>query len=158
MRVLLVATTTGYQTRAFSEVAKRIGYEVVLATDRCHVLDDPWGDNAVALRFDAPEEGIASIVARGPFDGIAAVGDRPSSVAAFVAARLGLSFSPPPSVEAAKNKFLARQKFREHGLLQPAYELLSQPTGAARYPCVLKPLGLSGSRGVIRANNRAEFV
>ncbi len=28
----------------------------------------------------------------------------------------------------------------------------------ASYPCVLKPLGLSASRGVIRANDPAEFV
>jgi len=158
MRVLLVAATTGYQTRAFSEVAQRIGFELVLATDRCHVLDDPWGDNAVALRFDAPEEGIEQIVGRGPFDGIAAVGDRPSYIAALTAERLGLPFSPPQAVEAAKNKFLARQKFRQHGLLTPSYELLSQPTGPARYPCVIKPLGLSASRGVIRANNAAEFA
>jgi biotin carboxylase len=161
MRVLLVAATTGYQTRAFSEVAQRIGFELVLATDRCHVLDDPWGDNAVALRFDAPDkaiDGVDEIVPRGPFDGIAAVGDRPSYIAALAAERLGLSFSPPCAVEAGKNKFLARQRFREHELLTPGYELLNQPTGAARYPCVLKPLGLSGSRGVIRANNAAEFV
>src|SRR5207302_10872224 len=29
---------------------------------------------------------------------------------------------------------------------------------AARYPCVLKPLGLAASRGVIRANAAGEFV
>ena len=158
MRVLLVAATTGYQTRAFSEVAHRIGFELVLATDRCHVLEDPWRDNAVALRFDEPDEGIEQIVARGPFDGIAAVGDRPAYVAALAASRLGLPFSPPHAVLATKNKFLARQKFRAQGLLTPGYELFNAPTGARRYPCVLKPLGLSGSRGVIRANDPAEFA
>ncbi len=30
--------------------------------------------------------------------------------------------------------------------------------GEARFPCVLKPLGLSASRGVIRANDATEFV
>src|SRR5579863_1660095 len=154
MRVLLVAATTGYQTRAFTGAAEKIGCELVLATDRCHVLDDPWGDNAVALRFEEPDEGIDAIGARGPFDGIVAVGDRPAYVAALAAKRLGLPFSPPPAVLAAKNKFLARQKFRAQGLLTPSYELFTQPTGARLYPCVLKPLGLSGSRGVIRANDR----
>jgi len=161
MRVLLVAATTGYQTRAFSEVAQKMGCELVLATDRCHVLDDPWGDDAVALRFDEPgeglESGIASIRARGPFDGIAAVGDRPSYVAALAAERLGLPFSPPAAVLAAKNKFLSRQKFREEQLLTPGYELVDS-VKTVRYPCVLKPLGLSGSRGVIRANDAAEFA
>jgi biotin carboxylase len=158
MRVLLVAATTGYQTRSFSEAARKIGCELVLATDRCHVLDDPWGDNAVALRFDDPDEGIESIRARGPFDGIAAVGDRPAYVAAVAAKRLGLAFSPRAAVLAANDKFLARQKFRAAGLLTPSYQLLDQAGGAGRYPCVLKPLGLSGSRGVIRANDDAEFA
>jgi biotin carboxylase len=158
MRVLVVAATTGYQTRVFSEVAQKIGYELVLSTDRCHVLDDPWGDNAVALRFDDPAEGIESLPARGPFDGIAAVGDRPAYVAAVAAKRLGLRFSPPAAVLATKNKFLARQKFRAHRLLTPGYELFSEPAVAVRYPCVLKPLGLSGSRGVIRANDAKQFA
>jgi biotin carboxylase len=158
MRVLLVAATTGYQTRAFSEIAKKTGFDIVLATDRCHVLDDPWGDNAVALRFDEPRDGIEALVERGPFDGIVAVGDRPAYVAALAAERLGLTFSPPAAVLASKDKFLARQKFREARLLTPEYQLLDRPSGAQRYPCVLKPLGLSGSRGVIRANNAAEFA
>jgi biotin carboxylase len=156
MRVLLVAATTGYQTRAFSDVARRLGIELILATDRCHVLEDPWGDNAIALRFDEPD--VEVIVERGTFDGIAAVGDRPSYIAALAAERLGLRFSPPAAVLAAKNKFLAREKFRSAGLLTPPYRLVDSPDAVASYPCVLKPLELSGSRGVIRANDAQEFA
>jgi biotin carboxylase len=156
MRVLLVAATTGYQTRAFSDVARRLGIELVLATDRCHVLEDPWGDNAVALRFDEPD--VELIVERGPFDGIAAVGDRPSYIAALAAERLGLRFSPPAAVLAAKNKFLAREKFQAADLLIPHYQMVDSPGAVARFPCVLKPLELSGSRGVIRANDSQEFA
>jgi biotin carboxylase len=158
MRVLLIAATTGYQTRTFSDVARALGFDLVLATDRCHVMDDPWGDHAVAVRFEDPSEGIEAIVARGPFDGIAAVGDQPAYVAALAAERLGLRFSSPSAVLGAKNKFLARQKFRNAGLLTPGHELFRQPTGALHYPCVLKPVGLSGSRGVIRANDAKEFA
>ena len=44
-------------------------------------------------------------------------------------------------------------------MLTPEYELISSITnGPQYYPCVLKPLGLSGSRGVIRANDAAEFA
>jgi biotin carboxylase len=158
MRVLLVAATTGYQTRIFSTAARALGLDLVLATDRCHVMNDPWGDRAVAVRFDEPADGIEALVARGPFDGVAAVGDVPAYVASLAAKRLGLKFSSPAAVLAAKNKFLARQKFRQAGLLTPGYELFRQPSGALRYPCVLKPLGLSGSRGVIRANDAKEFA
>ncbi|HEV1284215.1 MAG TPA: ATP-grasp domain-containing protein [Bryobacteraceae bacterium] len=158
MRVLLIAATTGYQTRIFSAAARALGLDLVLATDRCHVMDDPWGDHAVAVRFDEPADGIEALVARGPFDGVAAVGDVPAYVAALAAKRLGLRFSSPAAVLAAKNKFLARQRFRSAGLLTPGHELFRQPSGALRYPCVLKPLGLSGSRGVIRANDAKEFA
>ena len=157
MRVLLIAATTGYQARTFSDAARALGYDLVLATDRCHVMDDPWGDQAIAVRFDAPSVGIESLAASGPFDGIIAVGDQPAYVAALAAERLALKFSPPSAVLEAKNKFLARQKFRQAGLLTPGHELFQQPTGALHYPCVLKPLGLSGSRGVIRANDANEF-
>jgi len=157
MRVLLIAATTGYQTRSFSDAARALSYDLTLATDRCHVMDDPWGDRAIAVRFDEPAEGIASVAGRGPFDGIVAVGDQPAYVAALAAEKFGLKFSPPSAVLGAKNKFLARQKFRHAGLLTPGHELFQEPTGARRYPCVLKPLGLSGSRGVIRANDANEF-
>lgn len=162
-RVLLIASTTGYQTRVFADAARGMGLDLVLATDRCHVLEDPWGDDAVALRFDDPSPGLDSLASRGPFDGIVAVGDRPAFVAAQAAARLGLRFSPPDAVLAAKNKFLARERFRRAGLLTPQYGLIpvagdsAEAARATVYPCVLKPLGLSGSRGVIRANNRDEF-
>lgn len=159
-RVLLVAATTGYQTRVFADAAKRMSLELVLATDRCHVLEDPWGDDAVALRFEDPASGFESLASRGPFDGIVAVGDGPAFVAAQAAERLGLRFSPPDAVLATKNKFLARERFRNAGLLTPRYRLipLKGDPGEAVYPCVLKPLGLSASRGVIRANSDNEFT
>ena len=50
-RVLLLATTTGYQIRAFGEAAERLGVDLVFGSDRCHMLDDPWMDRAVPIRF-----------------------------------------------------------------------------------------------------------
>ena len=44
MRILLFATTTGYQIREFENAARALGHDVWLATDRCHLLDDPWAD------------------------------------------------------------------------------------------------------------------
>ena len=136
-----------------------MGLDLVLATDRCHVLEDPWGDRAVAIRFEDPVAGIESLIELGPFHGIVAVGDMPAYVASLAAERLRLAFSPPSAVLGSKNKFLARERFREAGLLTPDYRLiaLSSVHDHAVYPCVLKPLTLSASRGVIRANNPREF-
>jgi biotin carboxylase len=164
-RILLVSATTGYQTRAFTAAAEKLGYEVQLATDRCHVLEDPWGDHALALRFDDPERSAQTVAAVGQrFDGIVAVGDRPAYVAAFIARELRLPYNEPEVVLACKNKFLARQCFQAAGLPVPGFvriPLQCDATVAAReirFPCVLKPLGLSASRGVIRADNTEQFI
>ena len=163
-RILIVAATSGYQTRMFADAARRLGVAPVLATDRCHVLEDPWGDQAIPVRFDDPYSAAETIAQAGPFDGIVAVADRPTLIAALAAAKLGMPYNSPASVEAARNKFLARQRFKAAGLPVPRFFRVSLDRNPAEtaalspYPCVLKPLGLSASRGVIRANNPAEFM
>ncbi len=164
-KVLLFAATTGYQTRSFAEAAERAVVELRLATDRCHVMDDPWGDGAIALRFDDAEASARHAAAHaGKVDGIAAVGDRPAYLAALTAARLGLPFHPPDAVRKASNKFLARECFRKAGMPAPRFfrippdEDAEAAAARAPYPCVLKPLTMSGSCGVIRADNPAEFI
>jgi len=163
-KLLLIGATTGYQTREFGAMAERLSMDLALATDRCHVLDDPWGDRAIALRFEDPTRAAATLAAQAHVDGIVALGDRPAYIAALAAERMGIPYNSPDSVLAARDKFLARERFRCAGLAVPEYfrvPAADGPQGAAErasYPCVLKPLGLSASRGVIRANNRAEFV
>ncbi|HTM47400.1 MAG TPA: ATP-grasp domain-containing protein [Bryobacteraceae bacterium] len=163
-RILIVTATTGYQTRAFAEAAAALGMTAVLATDRCHVLDDPWGDGAIAVRFDEPAAASGAIAAGGPFEGIIALGDRPALVASLAAAALGIPYNDPPAVEAAGNKFLSRRRLAAAGLPVPEFfrvPIDSDPAAAAArasYPCVLKPLGLSASRGVIRAGSPDAFV
>src|ERR1700684_2047323 len=148
-RLLLIGATTGYQTRVFAAAAERLGYELLLATDRCHVLDDPWGDRAVALRFEDPSGAAAALATQDRVDGIVAVGDRPAYIAALAAELMGIPYNSPDSVAASRNKFLARERFRAAGLLVPDFRrvLLSEgaerPAREALYSCVLKPLGLS---------------
>jgi biotin carboxylase len=162
-RLLLFASTTGYQIRVFAEAAQRLGVELTLATDRCHVMDDPWGDHAVAVKFDRPKESLA--ILRGlRFDGVAAVGDKPAVLAAQAAEMLGLPFHPPAAAHACGDKFLTREIFRKAGMRVPSFFRAAFDEDAhalaerAPYPGVLKPLGLSASRGVIRADDPAAFV
>lgn len=163
-RLLLVASTTGYQTGMFVEAAKNLGIDLVLATDRCHVLDDPWGDGALAVRFDEPEAAAQSIAGSADVDGVVALGDRAAYVAAVIAQRLRIPYNSPESVAACRNKYLARQRFQAAGLPVPSFfRVLANDdpypaTRLAPYPCVLKPLGLSASRGVIRADSPDQFI
>jgi biotin carboxylase len=162
-RVLLVASKTGYQVNEFHGAAERVGVDLVLATDRCHVLDNPWDDDAIALPFGDPAEAIdiEALRARGPFDGILAVGDGPALVAARCAEQLGLRFHPSVAVSAANDKQRTRERFRAGGLKVPEFRMAGDAAGQAedqRFPCVLKPLHSSASRGVIRANTPEEFT
>jgi biotin carboxylase len=161
--ILLFAATTGYQIRVFAEAARRLGVAVTLATDRCHVLDDPWGDAAIPVKFDRVEESVEAV--RGlACDGVVAVGDRPAVLAAAAAEALGIPFHPLAAARAASDKYLSRQLNRDAGLRIPPFfragtsEAPEAVADRAPYPCVLKPVGQSASRGVIRANNPAEFV
>jgi hypothetical protein len=128
------------------------------------VLDDPWEDGALPLRFEDPSGAAATLANDAHVDGIVALGDRPAYIAALAAERMGIRYNSADSVAATRNKFLARERFRAAGLLVPRFHrvALSQSphraAGDACFPCVLKPLGLSASRGVIRADTAAEFI
>lgn len=166
-RVLLVATTTGYQTRSFGEAAEKLGVRLVFATDRCDQLEDPWWDQAIPVRFHDEDQSVRTIVEAVrdvPPSGILAVGDRPTIIAARAAQALGLPSNSPDAASASRNKLETRLALREAGLPVPWFQSVQftcDPALLARdvpYPCVLKPLALSGSRGVIRANDPAEFT
>jgi biotin carboxylase len=166
-RVLLVAATTGYQTRSFAEAAARLKVDVTLATDRCHVLEDPWRDRAIAVRFEDPEQSaqrLAEAVRPLGIAGIAAVADGPTLIAALTAEKLGIAWHPPQAAAACRDKHRMRERFAEAGLPVPRNERISidddpaQAAARAWFPCVLKPLGLTGSRGVIRVDDRAGFI
>jgi biotin carboxylase len=166
-RVLLLTATTGYQTRAFEDAAQCLGFDLVYATDRCHVLDDPWQDGAIPIRFFDEPAAVAAILRaaeRAPFDGVVALGDRPTRIAARVMESLGLPGHPPDAAGAAGNKHQTRDRLRLARLLVPWFMAtdasadLRELASAVHFPCVVKPLALSGSRGVMRADHEAELV
>jgi biotin carboxylase len=166
-RVLLFAGKLGYQTRSFEEAARKLGVALVYVTDRCHELEDPWGDGAIAVHFEAAEEAAHAVIEKlrtKRVDGILAVGDRPTIAAAYAARGLGIAYNHPASVEACRSKLRMREVFREAGLRTPWFRSVATnplPEPALleiSYPCVLKPTSLSASQGVIRANSRGEFI
>jgi biotin carboxylase len=167
-RVLLLSHTTGYQLRAFNEAAEARGIELVFATDRCDKLDDPWQDRAIPVRFHELGPSLDAIVERArryPVAGVIAVGDRPVVLAARAAASLDLPWHPASGAQASTDKRRSRAALMSAGLPSPRFVVVpandmagSAAAAMGDYPCVLKPLGMSGSRGVIRANTSEEFA
>jgi hypothetical protein len=166
-RLLLFTGKLGYQTRSFEEAASKSDVQLVYVTDRCHQLEDPWGDQAISVLFETPEVAAYTVMeaVRGQdVGGILALGDRPAVAAAYAARGLGISYNHPAAVEACRSKLRMREVFRDAGLRVPWFRTLPlhpAPEPALlgiSYPCVLKPLSLSASQGVVRANNREEFL
>src|SRR5882672_3897505 len=155
-RLLILASKLGYQTRSFAETARAMGVEVVFASDRCHQLDDPWSDGAIARRI------VQQSLVR-PVDGLIALGDRPTKTAAVAARALGITYNSPEAVENCRSKLRQREVLRDAGLPVPGFfsfrldKRLEKILPRVQFPCVIKPLRLAASQGVIRANNSEEF-
>lgn len=162
--VLLFAPTTGYQIRMFDEAAARLGIDLVLATDRCDRLDDPWNDRAIPVRFHddgAAVRAVREALGSRPVAGVLAVGDRPAVLAATVASVLGLPWHAEAGARAGCDKRLFRAAQQAAGLPCPWTRTLDAGEAApadVAFPCVVKPLVLSGSRGVIRADDAASLA
>jgi hypothetical protein len=166
-RLLLFASKLGYQTRSFEQAAEKHGVELIYVTDRCHQLEDPWEDRAIPVHFENPEVAAFEAMQHARpdgVDGILALGDRPAVAAAYAARGLGIRYNHPAAVEACRSKWRMREVFRDAGLPVPWFRKvhlhpLPEPSLLGiSYPCVLKPLSLSASQGVIRANDREEFL
>src|SRR5829696_4222790 len=164
-RVVLLASPATYRAGAFRQAAARLEFEVVEATDTPQVLAERWG-MPLALDFTQPDAAIAALTAYAaehPLDAILALDDSATLLAARAAAALGLPHNDPDAALAARDKWVMREALRRGGVPVPAYRrypLTRDPAlvaGEIPFPVVVKPVRLSGSRGVIRADDPEEF-
>jgi biotin carboxylase len=167
--LLLLVPSTSYRLEDFRAAALRLGVPLLVGSDRCHCVEERFGDlpDDVALDYKDPEaatEKIVGLAARRPIAGIVPASDGAAVIASLAARRLGLPANPPEAARRAADKHASRAALAAAGVAVPAFALHGldeDPEAAARaatYPCVLKPLVLSGSRGVIRADEPAGFV
>lgn len=166
-RLLLLLPSTTYRTAAFVEAARRIGVELTVASERPSTLEAANPAALLTLDFQHPERAAdeARAFARQyPIDAVVGVDDDSAVVAAAVAGRLRLRGNPLDATVAARDKYRQRQLLAAAQVRVPGFALHrldADPRELAKhvvYPCVVKPLRLSASRGVIRADNPAAFV
>jgi len=161
-RLLLILPSATYRASDFLLAARELGVAVTVASERRAAMAAVMGERALTLRLSDPAvaaEQIAERARETPFGAVVGVDDQGVMAAALGAERLGLPNNPPAAVARTRDKAAMRRAFAQAGVPQPRFALL--PCGAdvaavARevgFPCVIKPLGLSGSRGVIRAND-----
>jgi biotin carboxylase len=157
-RVLLLLPTATYRAEDFLAAAATVGAEVVVASDRRQALHGAMGDRALRIDMRRPDRAAAAIVelaGRSPLDAVVAVDDGGVAAAALASERLGLPHNPPAAVAATRDKVAMRRAFGAAGIPQPDFVALApgDDAGAVELPAVLKPLALSASRGVIRADD-----
>ena len=166
-RVLLLLPTTGYRNKDFLAAAKKLGIEIIAAADYCHQLAPLWGLSPImALHFDRPEQAADTLLREidaNP-DAVLAVDDSGVELAAMLAERLGLPGNRAHAVRRVRDKLAFRRLLRGREFLCPEFHHL--PSGESpqrlvpelKFPVVVKARRLSGSRGVIRADNSEELM
>jgi biotin carboxylase len=166
-RLLLLLPTTTYRTEDFLAAARTLGVDVVCASEKPSTLEAHVPDHLLTLDFADPDAAAARVAAfagRRPLNAVVGVDDLTTVAAAAIAERLGLRSSAVAAVTAARDKHQMRQCLAAAGVPIPRFRriaLKDDPFLAARgvaFPCVLKPLALSASRGVIRANTIDQFI
>ena len=160
--MLLIVPSVTYRAPDFMAAARELGAAVTVASERRAAMSTAMGERALTLRLSDPQDAAETIVARArdtPFAAILGVDDQGVMTAALAAERLGLAHNPPAAVACTRDKAAMRRALAEAHVPQPCFALLAAgadvPTAARKIglPCVVKPLSLSGSRGVIRAED-----
>jgi len=166
-RLLLLVPTTTYRTEDFVEAARRLEVDLVVAAERPNTLAAALPDHLLTLPFADPAAAAALMrdyARTRPVAAVVPVDDATTVVGAAIGQALGLRANAIAAVSATRDKQAMRESLARGGVRQPGFAVFSvtdhprEVAGGARYPCVLKPLVLSASRGVIRADTPAQFL
>ena len=164
LRLMLLTGARSYRAGAFHYAAAQLGIDVLPVVNMPLALAEHW-DRAAGFDFDDPgaAEAIADLARQRSVSAVLAVDDSGTLIAARVAELLGLPHNAPESAFAASDKHRMRTRMAAAGVPCPWFRCFSTDddveTVAAQipFPCVVKPLNLNGSRGVIRADDADEF-
>ena len=164
-RLLLIAPPNSYRTVAYLESARQQGVDVLVASEGKHSL---VGDIAAGLHVDLSAPAALDILLEAardrPFSGVVATDDTTVELGSRIAQALALPHNEPQAARNSRYKDLSRQALAAAGVPVPEFRVVNLRGDVAAqcasisYPCVVKPLSLSASRGVIRADNPDQLL
>ena len=167
--VLLILPTGTYRAEEYLAAAEHLGVQIVIASEMPQAMAAAMGDHFLEVPLDDPPLAARLIVShtrrsRLPIAAVIAVDDPGLLTAALAAAQLEIAHNTPEAVSLTRDKGAMRAAFEAAGVPQPAFEIVpggdpAAVAGASErlgLPVVVKPVSLSGSRGVIRANSPIE--
>ncbi|MCG6872204.1 MAG: ATP-grasp domain-containing protein [Gammaproteobacteria bacterium] len=156
--LLLIAPAASYRTAAYLAAARALGQSVLLASAGELPLV-PANVTGVRLTGSSRTELLACLPSGVRIRAVLATDDETVPLASRVAAALGLPHNPTDAALASTRKDIGRARLAAAGVPVPEFlrldlnAPLAEPLASLCYPVVLKPLALSGSRGVIRADD-----
>ena len=165
-RFLLISHHNSYRIAPYIRAAKKLNLAVTIASQGKHSLVSEVA-NGIHIDFENINEAIEKIRQENklfPFIGVLGSDDQTVELAALVAQVFQLPHNPPQAAQYSHRKDLARAHLALNGCPVPTHCLLDltlpiqNQMAELPCPCVLKPVNMSASRGVIRANNEAEFI
>ncbi|MCZ6767055.1 MAG: ATP-grasp domain-containing protein, partial [bacterium] len=166
-RLLLLIPTATYRAGAFVDAARRLDANLTIASEEPSSLRELIPRDLMTLGFSDPvacADDVERFARDEPIDAVVGVDDQVTIAAAAISKRLHLPHNPVAAAEATRDKHEMRRVLRNAGVPVPDFQLVPldrDPSEASKhvtYPCVLKPLNMSASRGVIRANSPDEFI
>lgn len=165
-RVLVIAPHSSYRTAAYIQAAQSLKSEVLIASEGKYSIVSDFA-RGLHILFTEPDIAFQTIIEAArdkPFSGVIGTDDSCLELAARVARYFNLPHNTPSSVRLAGRKDLARRCLQQARVAIPEFweldlskDIKAQVNGL-RYPAVVKPVALSGSRGVIRVNDYQELL
>lgn len=164
--VLIIAPHGSYRTMPFITAAERMGIHALIASEGKHSIVSAY---AQGIHIDFQDETLALVTllnaaTQHHIVGVIATDDAATELAARLAQALQLPHNDPAAVRIARRKDEARACLAAHAIPMPAYRRIdlhqspSEQLQDLRYPVVVKPVALSASRGVIRANDQSGLL
>jgi biotin carboxylase len=166
-RVLLLLPTTTYRTSDFLEASRRLRVDVTVASEQSSTLENLNPESLLTLDFcdlQGCAQRVREFAEKVPLDAVVGVDEETAVAAAVIAEALSLPHNPVPATAAARDKGMMRRLLVKAGVPSPPHRVVHRSedprrvAAEVRFPCVLKPTFLAGSRGVIRADDSERFV
>ncbi|CAN5682311.1 ATP-grasp domain-containing protein [soil metagenome] len=163
--MIILAGAGSYRCPAFKRAAVRLGIDLTEAVDVPEPLSSTWKP-VLAIDYVDPDRSARSVAEFAQRTGAVAVlalDDSATLIASKASSIARLPHNDPVASLAARDKLLMRQKLRDFGAPTPWFLAVHASAAAedlpveVTFPCVVKPTLLSGSRGVIRADNPLEL-
>jgi len=164
--VLLVSPLNSYRIAPYLRAANHIGITLILVSNTEHALIQ-FRHQGIQVDFNNPEKALQTVLdatAGQRITSVIGTDDSTVEITSRIAQSLKLPHNPVAASQCTRRKDLARQRLKDYNVSIPAFQLINLTKNLAaqidqtQFPAVLKPLMLSGSRGVIRVNNMDEYL